>query len=324
MLRATEASQWEVARPIADIELPRSVQGLIAARLDGLPEDEKAVLQDAAVVGRVFWLGALAELTGRPMAEVRDALGRLRVKELVVPHEPSSFRDEFEFAFRHGLIRDGAYDSLPKSLRADKHLGVAKWAADRAGDRADEIAELIATHEIEALGYLDELGERRPEVVRERVRSRWAAARRTIGPEPGRGEHALVPGGGAARPIGWRSRWRSAVDWSARARDRIVEPGQRRRERTRRSTRCRSLQRARDDRGVGWADAHLVLPLMQQSRHDEAEQAGRAAVQILEPLGDSEELADALHQLGLVPVAARTRAGSRTPAAPCDRHRRPR
>ena len=68
VLRATEASRWEVARPVEDVELPRSVQGLIAARLDGLPEDEKAVLQDAAVVGRVFWVGAVAELTGKPRA----------------------------------------------------------------------------------------------------------------------------------------------------------------------------------------------------------------------------------------------------------------
>jgi len=133
-LRSTEASRWEVAKPIAGIELPRSIQGLIAARLDGLPDDEKAVLQDASVVGRVFWVGALAELAGRSVAEVRDALGRLRVKELLVPHDPSSFRDEQEFAFRHGLIRDGAYDSLPKALRADKHLAVARWAAERAGD----------------------------------------------------------------------------------------------------------------------------------------------------------------------------------------------
>ena len=159
VLRATEASKWEVARPVADVELPRSIQGLISARLDGLPEDEKAVLQDAAVVGRVFWVGAVAQLAGKGIGDVRDALGRLRVKELVLPHEPSSFSDEYEFSFRHNLIRDGAYDSLPKTLRADKHAGVARWAERQAGDRADEIAELIASHLLEAIGYLDELGE---------------------------------------------------------------------------------------------------------------------------------------------------------------------
>jgi class 3 adenylate cyclase/tetratricopeptide (TPR) repeat protein len=297
VLRATEASQWEVARPVADVELPRSVQGLIAARLDGLPDDEKAVLQDAAVVGRVFWVGAVAELTGRPSAEVRDALGRLRVKELVVPQEPSSFRDEQEFAFRHGLIRDGAYDSLPKSLRADKHLGIARWAAERAGDRAEEIAELLATHEAEALGYLDELGERRPDIERQAFEHAWAAARRTSG---------LGLGAESAR-------WYRQAE---RLADRLEIPLQERAPLLREHTMAswgsdtvteneRVARRAidvfaalGDDRGIGWANARLVLLLMQQSRHEDAEHSGRAAVETLEPLGDSPELADALHRLG--------------------------
>src|SRR3972149_734496 len=105
-----------------------------------------AALQDAAVVGRVFWTGAVAELTGRSIGEVRDALGRLRGRGLALPHEPSSFSDEHEFSFRHNLIRDGAYDSLPKSLRADKHAGVARWAERRAGDRAGQTAERSAPH----------------------------------------------------------------------------------------------------------------------------------------------------------------------------------
>jgi class 3 adenylate cyclase/tetratricopeptide (TPR) repeat protein len=297
VLRATEASKWEVARPVAGIDLPRSVQGLIAARLDGLADDEKAVLQDAAVVGRVFWVGALAELTGRPMAEVRDALGRLRVKELVVPHEPSSFRDEQEFAFRHGLIRDGAYDSLPKSLRADKHLGIAKWAGDRAGDRAEEIAELIATHELEAVRYLDELGERRPVVERTAFEHAWAAARRTsalgIGAESTRwyreaerlADRLEIP----LTERGKLVREHSTESW---ARDSVVES-----ERVGRRA-IEVFTALGDARGRGWATAHLVLPLMQQGRNDDAEAAGRAAVDTLEPLGDSAELAHALHRLG--------------------------
>src|SRR5437879_4453318 len=102
-------------------------------------------LQDAAVIGRVFWTGAVATLSGASVETTRETLGRLRVKELVIPNEPPSFSDEYEFTFRHALIRDGAYDSLPKSRRADKHQQVARWAEARAGDRADEIAELIAT-----------------------------------------------------------------------------------------------------------------------------------------------------------------------------------
>ena len=74
-----------------------------------------------------------------------------------MPSEPSSFSDELEFVFRHALIRDGAYESLPKSLRAKKHAQVARWAEERAGERAEEIAELIATH-LPRRAYLDELG----------------------------------------------------------------------------------------------------------------------------------------------------------------------
>jgi class 3 adenylate cyclase/tetratricopeptide (TPR) repeat protein len=297
VLRATDASRWEVAKPFAGIELPRSVQGLIAARLDGLPEDEKQVLQDAAVVGRVFWVGAIVELTGRPLAEVRDALGRLRVKELIVPHEPSSFRDEYEFAFRHALIRDGSYDSLPKSLRADMHLGVAHWAEQRAGDRAEEIAELIATHEVEALGYLEELGERRPDVERKAFGDAWAAARRTS----------------ALKLAAESTRWFREAE---RLADRLAIPPADRAplarehaaatigpdntaENERVARRAIEIFTAVDDwDGVGWAHARLVIPLMQLSRHDEAEQAGRTAIETLEPLGDSADLADALHRLG--------------------------
>jgi class 3 adenylate cyclase/tetratricopeptide (TPR) repeat protein len=297
VIRATEASTWEVARPVNDVQLPRSIQGLIAARLDGLPEDEKTVLQDAAVVGKVFWMGAVAELTGRPDAEVRDALGRLRVKELVVPHEPSSFSNEVEFAFRHALIRDGAYDSLPKSLRADKHVGVARWAQQRTGDRAEEIAELVATHEVEALGYLDELGEQRPELQRSAFEHVWAAARRTAAlgqraectrwyREAERLADGLdVP---ADRRIAL-AREHTVASWGP---DNVAES-----ERIARRT-IELAAASDDDLAAGWADARLVLPLMQQARHEEAEHAGRTAVHMLEPLGDTRELADALHRLG--------------------------
>ena len=300
VLRATEASRWEVARSVQDVELPRSIQGLIATRLDGLPEDEKSVLQDAAVVGRVFWVGAVAELAGQSAGEVRDALGRLRVKELVVPHEPSSFSDEYEFSFRHNLLRDGAYDSLPKALRADKHAGVARWAERRAGDRAVEIAELIATHQIEALRYLDELGEtgeRRTELERSAFGFAVAAGQRTAAvwqrAEATRwfreAEHLaddldLPP----AERVGFT---RAHVDatWG-------IDPAAETERVTRRALEV--YEALNQPLGVGWARARLVLPLLQQARDEEAEQAGRTAVEVLEPLGEDEELADALHRLG--------------------------
>lgn len=297
VIRATEASKWEVARPVEDIELPRSIQGLIAARLDGLPEDEKTVLQDAAVVGKVFWIGAVAELTGRPAAEVRDALGRLRVKELVVPHEPSSFSNEVEFAFRHALIRDGAYDSLPKALRADKHASVARWAGQRAGDRAEDIVELVATHEVDALGYLEELGDQRPELQGNAFEHAWAAARRSNALWQ-RAEctrwyrEAERLADGLDVPDDRRialAREHTVASWNA---DTVVET-------ERVARRAVELAGASgNDLAAGWANARLVLPLMQQARHDDADQAGRAAIDMLEPLGETLELADALNRFG--------------------------
>ncbi len=300
VLRATEASKWEVARPVGDVELPRSIQGLIATRLDGLPEDEKAVLQDAAVVGRVFWVGAVADLTGKSTGEIRDALGRLRVKELVLPHEPSSFSDEHEFSFRHNLIRDGAYDSLPKTLRADLHGGVARWAERQAGDRADEIAELIASHLLEALGYLDELGEvgdESGELRRDALRWTRAAAVRTS---------ALWQRDESARWFREAERLEDALELPPSERVELVrghvdaswgtEPIT---ETERVVRRALEVYQALDDQvGVGWVWARLVVMLLMQARDEEAEAAGRTAVQTLEPLGERPELADALHRLG--------------------------
>ena len=191
----------------------------------------------------------------------------------------------------------GAYDSLPKSLRADKHLAIARWAADRAGDRADEIAELIATHEIEAVRYLDELGERRPDTERTAFEHSWAAARRTsalrLGAESTRWyqeaerladrlEIPLSERGQLAREHMSVSTGPDTVAENERVARRAVE----------------TFEMLGDQRGSGWATAHLVLPLMQQGRDKEAEAAGRAAVQTLELLGDSAELAHALHRLG--------------------------
>ena len=246
----------------------------------------------------MFWVGAVAELTGRTVGEVRDALGRLRVKELVLPHEPSSFSDEHEFSFRHNLIRDGAYDSLPKTLRADKHAGVARWAEQRAGDRADEIAELIATHLLEALRYLDELGEtgesRRsaPSAFRwtraagERTSALWqrAEAARWFREAERLSEALGLP---AAERVGFVRHYVEACWGTVPHAETPSGSG-------------RPIFEALDDRaGVGWAWARLTPTLlMMGGRDEEAEAAGRTAIELLEPLGDRAELADALHGLG--------------------------
>jgi class 3 adenylate cyclase/tetratricopeptide (TPR) repeat protein len=168
---------WRVVREVSEAEVPSSLHALIQARLDGLPMEERSILQDSSVIGRTFWSGAAARLSDRPAESVLDGLARLQRKETIRPHEPSAFSGELEFLFRHVLIRDVAYDTLPKSLRAPKHLAVAGWAEEQAGARSGEIAELIASHYASAVRYMAELKEppnRRREA--ERKAHRWARA----------------------------------------------------------------------------------------------------------------------------------------------------
>jgi len=197
------------------------------------------------------------------------------------------------------LIRDGAYDSLPKTLRAAKHQEVARWAEGRAGDRADELAELIATHEIEALRYLDELGDASGRAQVERDAYRWARA-----------------AGDRAAGL-WLTA--EAVRWYAdalRIADELGLPSAERASLARDLARMmfgshpsseteqayrRALglfEEAGDDLGAGWAESWLVLPLFQQGRDDEALASGRSAIARLAPLGDTPELADAYRLLG--------------------------
>ena len=300
VLRAADATRWEVARPVTDVELPRSIQGLIAARLDGLPEDEKGLLQDAAVVGRVFWSGAVAALSEMSSEDLRDPLGRLRVKELVLLNDPPSFSDEMEFTFRHALIRDGAYESLPKALRASKHAEVVRWAVTKAGDRADEIAPLIATHQLEALRYLDELGDTstaRSEIEREAHRwTRVAADRAASLWLPAEASRWYAETLRLAETLRSGVDERAGVAWALFRAAFGVLPNDEVERACR--TALRLFEEAGDERGAGEAESWLVLVLFQQGRDEEALRSGEGAIARLEPLGESPELAGALRLLG--------------------------
>ena len=130
-----------------DSTLPESVQGIIAARLDGLPQEEKALLQQAAVHGKVFWLGAL---DGERWA-VEERLHALERKEFVRRERRSSVAGEVEYAFRHALVRDVAYDQIPRAERGDRHLAAATWIESLG--RPEDHGELLAYHYLVALDY---------------------------------------------------------------------------------------------------------------------------------------------------------------------------
>ncbi|MEX2459293.1 MAG: adenylate/guanylate cyclase domain-containing protein [Actinomycetota bacterium] len=135
----------------AEILVPDTVQGLIAGRLDTLSPERKNVLQDAAVVGTVFWSGAVARMGGRDESTLREDFHELTLKEFVRPVRLSSMEHEDEYGFWHVLVRDVAYGQIPRAVRAVKHLAAAEWIERAAGGRVDDHAELLAHHYEQAL-----------------------------------------------------------------------------------------------------------------------------------------------------------------------------
>jgi DNA-binding SARP family transcriptional activator/class 3 adenylate cyclase len=137
------------------LPLPETVHAIIAARLDALPAEEKAALQDLAVLGRVGWVGALAAVSGRAPAEVEACLQRLAAKEFLYRAGRSSMAGEREYGFRHVLVCEVAYGQIPRRERAGKHLRAATWLESLAAERS----ELRAHHYRRALELASAAGE---------------------------------------------------------------------------------------------------------------------------------------------------------------------
>src|SRR5215218_4668605 len=138
---------------VPDIPVPETVQGLIAARLDALAPEVRAMVQDAAVVGRVFWPGAVAAMNGGGPGGVRAGLAELERKQLVQRARTSSVQHQDEYVFWHALVRDVAYAQIPRAGRARRHQAVAEWVEQVAGERVGDLAEVVAHHYRQALTY---------------------------------------------------------------------------------------------------------------------------------------------------------------------------
>jgi class 3 adenylate cyclase/predicted ATPase/Tfp pilus assembly protein PilF len=129
----------------ADTEaLPETVHSVLAARLDSLPRDERRVLQGASVVGQTFWAGSVG--FGDEKIDVVGALAALQEKDLIVATAGSRLAGEREYAFKHVLIRDVAYATLPKAVRARRHLEVGEFISARAADRSEGVVAMVAEH----------------------------------------------------------------------------------------------------------------------------------------------------------------------------------
>jgi predicted ATPase len=136
-----------VERPAAGA-LPTTIREIVSARLDALPAAERLVLLDASVVGRIFWRGALERISGDGdrLAEVLDSL---EARDLVRREPLAWIQGEHQFAFKHVLIREVAYATLPKAKRRERHAAVARFLEERtAGGGATATA--LAQHWREA------------------------------------------------------------------------------------------------------------------------------------------------------------------------------
>jgi tetratricopeptide (TPR) repeat protein len=157
-LLAFENDGWVVAADdLLDLPVPQSINTLLAARLEGLPDDERALLVRASVAGTLFHRGAIAELAPEPAAATLErTLAALIRRDLIRPGR-SSFAGDDAYRFRHILIRDAAYRSLPKATRADLHERFAAWLERAAADRPGEYEEIVGYHYEQAFHLRAEL-----------------------------------------------------------------------------------------------------------------------------------------------------------------------
>jgi class 3 adenylate cyclase/tetratricopeptide (TPR) repeat protein len=164
--------RWQVeVERLAEVHVPPTLAGVLQARLDSLPVEERSLLQRASVVGRLFWDMAVAELAtdeekGFGKDELTPLLKAVRDRELVFRRERSAFAGAEEYTFKHALLRDVTYETVLLKLRRVYHKQVAAWLESSAGERLGEYLGLIAAHyemagqTEKAIAFLAQAGDR--------------------------------------------------------------------------------------------------------------------------------------------------------------------
>jgi class 3 adenylate cyclase/tetratricopeptide (TPR) repeat protein len=168
--------------------IPDTLQALIAARIDGLPAAEKALLHRAAVIGRIFWHGALTHVA--PDLEVDELLDDLLLRDFVLSEQRSTIIGERAYRFKHMLIREVAYGGLTKAERAQLHARFAGWLHERAGDELLEIRAYHLDHAAQLLAELD--GAPPPELAREAATALEEAGKRALAREANQSARKLL------------------------------------------------------------------------------------------------------------------------------------
>jgi class 3 adenylate cyclase/tetratricopeptide (TPR) repeat protein len=172
----------------ADIPVPATVQALVAARLDTLAAEQKVLLQDAAVLGEVFWTSALASMQGTDEEIVTMGLHDLARKDFVRLLRTSTVQGETEYSFWHLLIRDVAYGQIPRAARVRKHTAAAGWIEGMAGDRVADHAEMLVHHYGQALELARAAGADTHKIEEETKRTLVLAGERALRLDVGKAE----------------------------------------------------------------------------------------------------------------------------------------
>ena len=272
-----------------------TVQALIAARLDMLPAGGKALVQDAAVVGRVFWPGALAALAGTAEPAVLAGLAALAARELVQEVRPSSVEGQAEYRFSHGLVKDVAYAQIPRVGRARRHRAVAGWLEGLAGERVADLAEVIAYHYAEALALTGAAGGSEAELA-----ELAGPARRALVLAGDRASPSTWPGPGGSTPRPSSCSRPATRNGTSCCRGSAGSPSRRGRLADARQAYEQALAgfRAAGDRvGQGNALNRLSTVLWNQGETARTRAVLTEAVGLLEPAGPGPELGEAYAHL---------------------------
>lgn len=277
---ARENGRWAVRAEVGDVELPDSVHGVIAARVDLLEPASRDALRRCSPMGRVFWPAAVG-VADEPIA----ALAR---RGLVSEHASSTIEGMREFSFKHALTQDVVYASLPRTERRDLHRRVGGWIEAMAHGREAEVAELAAYHYDQALEYGDSSAETRDRCLQLLLAAGGAALSRAAGESARRlyeraGDLATIPRDRARALIGL-GRAELLLSGSHRAVEVLAD--------------------ARDA-ASGAGDARLLADALGLSsranwlagRYGEAMQAATAALEALDGLDETPQLARAVARL---------------------------
>jgi predicted ATPase/class 3 adenylate cyclase len=285
-----EESGYIVASEVDALTVPETLQSLISARLDGLPERERALLRDASVLGKTFGKEALAALTGQSTAELDELLDSLTRKELLgVERDPRS-PELGQYGFLQDLVREVAYQTLTKKERKARHLAVARYLQSDWPEE-EEVVQIVASHYLEAFRLapdatdapqvqtqartsLDRAGERAASLGASEEARRYFERALELAHEPLEQARLMLRAGEMA--------------WDDGQADEAIAYGE------------RALQIFEAEGGAQAARASALLArwLWNQYRIDEALQRMEEAVQVLSGLPPDEGFAEIITELG--------------------------